>query len=151
MTNETLVKRIRGGFSVSENMQSLYENNLPLIKKFIKPFTAYECEADLLQESCFGLVAAVQHYEISENVRFMTYARYWILLAVQQYIEKCGSAVRIPNYERQKIIRCKPILTWKMIRQIILCGIRKKCIMGHCGALHRHTGEWHHQRNILTW
>lgn len=151
MTNEMLAERIRGGFSVSENMQSLYEGNLPLIRKFIKPFTAYECEADLLQESCFGLVAAVQHYEISENVRFMTYARYWILLAVQQYIEKCGSAVRIPNYERQKIIRCKPILTWKMIRQIFLCGIRKKCIMGHCGALHRHTGEWHHQRNILTW
>ena len=107
MTNETLVKRIRGGFSVSENMQSLYENNLPLIKKFIKPFTAYECEADLLQESYFGLWEAVQHYETSANVRFMTYAEYWIRQSVQRYLEKWGSTVRIPSHTRQKIARYK--------------------------------------------
>ena len=105
--NESLAEKIRGGFCVTENMQSLYENNLPLIKKFIKPYTAFECEADLLQESYFGLWEAVQHYETSKNVRFMTYAEYWILLAVRQYIEKCGSTVRIPNYERQKMLRCK--------------------------------------------
>lgn len=105
--NETLVERIRGGFSVSENMQSLYEGNLPLIKKFIKPYTAYECEADLLQESYFGLVAAVQHYETSKNVQFMTYAEYWIRQSVQRYLEKCGSTVRIPSHTRQKIARYK--------------------------------------------
>ena len=113
--NETLVEKIRGGFCVTENMQSLYENNLPLIKKIIKPYTAYECEADLLQESYFGLWDAVQRYEVSENVRFMTYARHWILLAVRQYIEKCGSTVRIPNYERQKMLRCKRAI--EQIRQ----------------------------------
>lgn len=105
--NESLVEKIRGGFCVTENMQSLCEDNLPLIKKFIKPYTAYECEADLMQESYFGLWEAVQHYETSKNVRFMTYAEYWILLAVRQYIEKCGSTIRIPNYERQKMLRCK--------------------------------------------
>lgn len=80
--NETLVERIRGGFSVSENMQSLYEGNLSRIRKFIKPFTAYECEADLLKESYFGLVAAVQHYETSKNVRFSTYMKYWIVQSI---------------------------------------------------------------------
>ena len=29
-------------------------------------------------ESYFGLWEAVQHYETSANVRFMTYAEYWI-------------------------------------------------------------------------
>lgn len=105
--NETLVERIRGGFSVSENMQSLYEGNLPLIKKFIKPYTAYECEADLLQESYFGLWEAVRHYETSANVRFMTYAEYWIRQSVQRYLEKCGSTVRIPSHTRQKIARLR--------------------------------------------
>ena len=74
--NETLVERIRGGFSITENMQSLYTNNLPLIKKFIKPYTAYECEADLLQESYFGLLEAVKRYETDRNVQFMTFAQY---------------------------------------------------------------------------
>ena len=105
--NETLVERIRGGFSVYENMQSLYENNLPLIKKFIKPFTDYGCEADLLQESYFGLWEAVQHYETFKNVRFITYARYWIVQSVQRYLENCGSTVRIPSHTRAKMSRIR--------------------------------------------
>lgn len=105
--NETLVEMIRGGFSVSENMQSLYECNLLLIKKFIKPYTTYECEADLLQESYFGLWEAVQHYETSKNVRFMTYAEYWIKQSVQRYLENCGSTIRIPAHTRAKMSRLR--------------------------------------------
>lgn len=105
--NETLVEKIRSGFSISENMQSLYEGNLPLIKKFIKPYTVYECEADLLQESYFGLWEAVQHYETSKNVRFMTYAEYWIKQSVQRYLENCGSTVRIPTHTRAKLSRIR--------------------------------------------
>ena len=88
-------------------MQLLYESNLPLIKKFIKPYAAYEPVEDLVQESYFGLWEAVQHYETSANVRFMTYAEYWIRQSVQRYLEKCGSTVRIPSHTRQKIARYK--------------------------------------------
>ena len=111
MTNEMLVERIRGGFSVSENMQSLYEGNLPLIKKFIKPFTAYECEADLLQESYFGLLAAVKRYETDRNVQFMTFAQYWIKQSVQRYLENCGSTVRIPTHTRAKMSRIRKAIS----------------------------------------
>ena len=107
MTNEQIVSEIRNGYSATDYMQSLYENNLPLIKKFIKPYTAYECEADLLQESYFGLWEAVQHYETSKNVRFMTYAEYWIKQSVQRYIENCGSTVRIPTHTRAKMSRIR--------------------------------------------
>ena len=107
MSNEEIVSEIRAGRSVSENMEILYTRNLPLIKKFIKPYTAYECEADLLQESYFGLWEAVQHYGMSANVRFMTYAEYWIRQSVQRYLEKCGSTVQIPSHTRQKIVRYK--------------------------------------------
>ncbi len=107
MTNEQIVSEIRNGYSVTDNMQLLYENNLPLIKKSIKPFAAYEPMEDLLQESYFGLWKAIQHYETSENVRFMTYAEYWIRQSVQRYLEKCGSVVRIPSHTRQKIARYK--------------------------------------------
>lgn len=105
MTNEQIVEKIRNGYSVTENMQLLYENNLPLIKRMIKPYTAYENAEDLLQEAYFGLWEAVQHYETSKNVLFMTYAGYWIKQSVQQYIENCGSVVRIPSHARQKMIR----------------------------------------------
>ncbi len=107
MTNEQIVTEIRNGYSVTDNMQLLYENNLPLIKKFIKPYTAYEPMEDLLQEAYFGLSEAVKHYETSENVLFMSYAGYWIKQSVQRYLEKCGSTVRIPSHTRQKIARYK--------------------------------------------
>jgi len=110
MTNEQIVSEIRNGYSVTDYMQLLYESNLPLIKKFIKPYATYEPMEDLLQESYFGLWEAVQHYESSANVRFMTYAEYWIRQSVQRYLEKCGSIVRIPSHTRQKIARYKKIV-----------------------------------------
>lgn len=107
MTNEQIVTEIRNGYSVTDNMQLLYESNLPLIKRFLKPYTTYEPMEDLLQEAYFGLVEAVQHYETSKNVRFMTYAEYWIKQVVKRYLEKCGSTVRIPSHTRQNIARYK--------------------------------------------
>jgi len=107
LTNEQIVSEIRNGYSVTDNMQLLYESNLPLIKRFLKPYTAYECESDLLQESYFGLWEAVKHYETDKNVQFMTYAEYWIKQSAQRYLEKCGSTVRIPSHTSQKIVRYK--------------------------------------------
>ena len=105
MTNEQIVEKIRNGYSVKDNMQRLYESNMPLIKRVLKPYIAYESIEDLLQEAYFGLWEAVQHYKTSENVVFMTYAVYWIRQSAQRYIEHCGSVVKIPATKRQKIIR----------------------------------------------
>lgn len=33
MTNEQIIEQIKSGYSVTDNMQMLYEKNLPLIKK----------------------------------------------------------------------------------------------------------------------
>lgn len=105
MTNEQLVENIKNDVNVSENMEHLYRKNISYVKKIVKPYTAYESIEDLLQEAYFGLWEAVQHYETSENILFMTYARYWIKQSAQRYIEKCGSVVKIPSYVRQRIIR----------------------------------------------
>ena len=107
MNNEEIVSEIRAGRSVSENMQLLYEKNLPLIKRTIKPFAAYEPMEDLLQEVYFGLWEAVQHYETSEHTKFSTYAIYWWRQSVQRYLEKCGSTVRIPTHTRAKMSRIR--------------------------------------------
>lgn len=105
VNNETLVARIQNDYSVTD-MELLYERNLPLIKSIIKPYAAYEPMEDLLQEAFFGLWTAVQHYESSKEVQFMTYAQYWILAAVREYLAKCGSTVRLPVHIRQKLTRC---------------------------------------------
>lgn len=102
-SNEELVRQIRGGQNVKSNMERLYNKNLPLIRQFIKPFLGYEDEADLMQESFIGIWQAVQHYESSENVKFMTFAKFWIVQAVRRYLENSGSLIRIPTHKRQQI------------------------------------------------
>ena len=103
MSNEQLVEQIRNGYHVTQNMQRLYEGNLPLLKKFVRPFTCYEPEEDLLQEAYFGLWEAAKQYESSKNVKFMTYAGYWVRQSIIRYIENCGSVIRRPSGFNQKM------------------------------------------------
>lgn len=110
LSNEELVARIRAGQNIKGNMQQLYNQNLPLIRQFIRPFLGYEDEADLLQESYIGLWQATLHYEISENVLFMTFARYWIQQEVRRYLENSGSLIRIPSHKKQQGIQYKRLL-----------------------------------------
>lgn len=110
LSNEELVTRIRAGQNIKGNMQQLYNQNLPLIRQFIRPFLGYEDEADLLQESYIGLWQATLHYEISENVLFMTFARYWIQQEVRRYLENSGSLIRIPSHKKQQGIQYKRLL-----------------------------------------
>ncbi len=107
MTNEQIVAEIRKGYSVSDNMQLLYENNLPLIKKWVRPYASMEPMEDLLQQGYIGLHEAAQHYETDKNVLFSTYMQYWILQSVRRYLEKCGSTVRIPGHTRAKMTKCR--------------------------------------------
>lgn len=105
MSNEELVLEIKKGNRAMENLQVLYDNNLPLIKNIIKPYTKYERKEDLLQEAFFGLYNAVRKYESSENVLFMSYARFWIKQAVVSYIQRCGTLIRIPAYTHEKMFK----------------------------------------------
>lgn len=110
LSNEELVARIRAGQNIKGNMQQLYNQNLPLIRQFIRLFLGYEDEADLLQESYIGLWQATLHYEISENVLFMTFACYWIQQEVRRYLENSGSLIRIPSHKKQQGIQYKRLL-----------------------------------------
>lgn len=110
LSNEELVEQIRSGRKVSENMETLYKNNLPLIRQFIRPFIYFEPEQDLLQQAYIGLWTATTHYESGENVRFMTYAQFWIQQDIRRYLENCGSIIRIPPHNRQKVIRYKKLI-----------------------------------------
>lgn len=109
-SNEELVREIRAGHNIKSNMEQLYNQNLPLIRQFIKPFIYYEPEPDLLQQAYCGLWEAVQRYESSENTLFMTYSRFWILQDIRKYLEDNGSLIRIPSYKRQEVIKYKQFI-----------------------------------------
>lgn len=116
MSNEELVKLIQenildtGYINDAEHMQELYINNLPIIRKMAVKYNAYAELEDLVQEGYFGLYEAVRHYESGKEIKFITYAVYWIKQAMQRYIENCGRAIRIPVHLMADIMKYKKFL-----------------------------------------
>lgn len=109
MTNEELVALIQEGTNVTENMGLLYQQNIPLIENLIYPFTkSIEASAamdkqDLMQEAYFGLAKAVQAYDASKEILFMTYAAFHIKQSVRRYKQKFDRTKRIPIHQLELI------------------------------------------------
>jgi RNA polymerase sigma-32 factor len=57
---------------------------------------------DLMQEGVVGLMQAAQRFEPERNVRFATYASWWIRAAIQDYILRNWSIVRLTSTASQK-------------------------------------------------
>lgn len=57
---------------------------------------------DLIQEGNSGLLEAANRFDPERNVRFSTYATWWVMAAMQDYIIKNVSIVRIGTNPAQK-------------------------------------------------
>ena len=111
MTNEELVEQIQRGINQADNMEQLYQQNRGYIFKIAKRY-AHVCDTeDLMQEAYFGLYEAVQRYEDTAEVLFMSYAGYWIKRAIKRYLENNGLTVRIPSHLYNKVMRYKKLIS----------------------------------------
>lgn len=111
MDNETLVSMVQQGIDRQENLLQLYNNNLPIIRRIVRPYTAYEDEADLLQQSYFSLLEAVERYNPDKGANFCTYLIMWTKQGIIRYIESAGRTVRLPAYFSQRIRKYKKFTT----------------------------------------
>jgi RNA polymerase primary sigma factor len=64
---------------------------------------------DLIQEGNLGLVHAVEHFDPNMNVRFSTYARYWIRQSIQQALERVGPMIRVPGYAVDLVVKWRRV------------------------------------------
>lgn len=101
MTNEELIEQIHKGVNPSENMEKLYEQNKGMICKTARKYAALIDIEDLMQEAYFGLHEAVKHYENDSEVKFITYATFWIKQSMQRYVENNASTIRISVHTQQ--------------------------------------------------
>lgn len=57
---------------------------------------------DLIQEGNVGLMDAAERFDTERNVRFSTYASWWIVAAIQNYILRNTSMVRVATTPAQR-------------------------------------------------
>ena len=85
--NETrrLLEKARSGDE--EARQTLIAGNLRLVLSVIQKFSGRgESMDDLFQVGCIGLIKALDHFDVSQNVKFSTYAVPMIIGEIRRYL-----------------------------------------------------------------
>jgi RNA polymerase sporulation-specific sigma factor len=91
--NEELLKRTRAGDSGARD--ELINGNLRLVLSVIQRFTNRgENLDDLFQVGCIGLIKSIDNFDVTQNVRFSTYAVPMIIGEIRRYLRD-NNAIRV--------------------------------------------------------
>jgi RNA polymerase primary sigma factor len=114
-----LSRRIQKGDA--EARRKLIEANLRLVVKIARSYTLGSIPLmDVIQEGNLGLIRAVEKYDYSRNIRFSTYANWWIRQAISRYISNKQRVIRLPHRKEvllHKIQKAHQILSQTLMRQ----------------------------------
>ena len=81
----------------------LVTSHLRLVAKIAKGYRGYGLPiADVISEGNVGLMQAVERFEPEKGFRFATYAVWWIKAAIQEYILRSWSLVKMGTTANQK-------------------------------------------------
>ena len=87
----------------SEAAHKLVTSHLRLVAKIAMQYRGYGLPvADLISEGNLGLMRAVKKFEPDRGFRLSTYAMWWIKAAIQEYILRSWSLVKIGTTAGQK-------------------------------------------------
>ena len=83
--------------------QKLVTSHLRLVAKIAKGYRGYGLPiADVISEGHVGLMQAVERFEPEKGFRLTTYAVWWIKAAIQEYILRSWSLVKMGTTANQK-------------------------------------------------
>ncbi len=98
-----LSKRIQKGDTAAR--QKLIEANLKLVITIAKAYIRSDASLiDLIQEGNMGLIHAAEKYDHKKNVRFSTYANWWIKQAISRSLANKQRAIRLPQ-RKESLLR----------------------------------------------
>ena len=103
------IRRIRRQCAELNAMRAEFvERNLHLVVGLAISYRTYGVPIlDLIQEGNAALIRAVEKFDWRKNVRFQTYATFWIRQAIERSIAFNRGIVRVPNYLQQKMRRLR--------------------------------------------
>ncbi len=84
----------------------LIEANLRLVVKIARAYVAADMPLmDLIQEGNIGLIKAAEKFEGARNVRFSTYASWWIRQSITRALVNSRRAIRLPHRKEELLKR----------------------------------------------
>ena len=114
-----LSRKIQGGDE--ESKQRLIEANLRLVVKIAKSYVTPDVSfLDLIQEGNLGLIRAAAKYDYKKNVRFSTYAAWWIKQSIVRSLSNKRRAIRLPHRKEEalkKIQKTFYLLNQRLLRK----------------------------------
>jgi RNA polymerase primary sigma factor len=97
-----LSKRIQAGDC--EARKQLIEANLKLVVKIARSFKTSDVSfLDLIQEGNLGLMKAADRFDFRKNVRFSTYASWWIKQSIVRSLSNKRRTIRLPHRKEEKL------------------------------------------------
>jgi RNA polymerase primary sigma factor len=116
---QELSKRIQEGDDKA--LHRLIEANLRLVIKIARKYLNREVSLmDIIQEGNIGLIRAAEKYDFNKNVRFSTYAGFWIRQAIGRYLSDKSRVIRLPHRKEamlRKVQRTFHLLSQTLMRQ----------------------------------
>lgn len=101
--------------------QKLIESNLRLVVKIAKAYTTPDVSfLDIIQEGNLGLIKAASKYDYRKEVRFSTYAAWWIKQAIVRSLSNKRRPIRLPHRKEEALKRIKQsynYLSQELLRQ----------------------------------
>ena len=92
-TKEELLKKVKQGDMNAR--EELINGNLRLVLSVIQKFSSRgENPDDLFQVGCIGLIKSIDNFDITQNVRFSTYAVPMIIGEIKRYLRD-NNAIRV--------------------------------------------------------
>lgn len=99
-----LLKEAKKGKPEAKN--KLILSNLRLVVNIAKGYTNKGMSfIDLISEGNFGLIHAIEKFDVSKGYRFSTYAVWWIKQAISKAVISKGREIRIPSYKHDMLNR----------------------------------------------
>jgi RNA polymerase primary sigma factor len=114
-----LSKRIQKGDKDAH--RKLVEANLRLVVKIARAYVSSGVPLmDIIQEGNLGLIRAAEKYDHTKNIRFSTYASWWIRQCISRYISNKQRVIRLPHRKEALLYRVRnahQFLSQRLMRQ----------------------------------
>ncbi|MFP4363295.1 MAG: RNA polymerase sigma factor RpoD/SigA [Spirochaetia bacterium] len=113
-----LSKRIQNGDEKAK--EQLIKANLRLVVKIAKAYVTKDISfLDIIQEGNVGLIKAASKYDYRKNVRFSTYASWWIKQSIVRSLSNKKRTIRLPHRKEETLKKIKKtynLLSQKLMR-----------------------------------